>query len=54
MFFQIEKTYDLLLLNPTQCPKIYNPDEIAADWGNKKALKCYCEQTYRGTLQENM
>ncbi len=54
MFFQIQKTYDLELLNPTDCLKAYSPDDVALNWGDKRILKCYCENTFRGTLEENL
>jgi hypothetical protein len=54
MYFQIQKTYDLELLNPTDCNKAYSPDDVAANWGDKRVLKCYCENTFRGTLEENL
>ncbi len=54
MYFQIQKTYDLELLNNYDCNKLYNADDVAANWGDKSILKCYCEQTYRGTIEENL
>lgn len=54
MFFQIQKTYDLELLNSADCNRAYSPDDVAANWGDKRILKCYCENTFRGTLEENL
>jgi len=54
MYFQIEKTYNLQLLNPTTCSHHYTPDDVAEHWGDKKYLKCYCEQTFQGTYEEKL
>jgi len=54
MFLQIEVNYNVSLLGEAECPKLYDQDEVIENWDNKLVLKCYCEQTFRGTLEEQL
>jgi len=54
MFLQIEVNYNVSLLGQTECPKLYDQTEVIDNWDNKQILKCYCEQTFQGTLEEKL
>ncbi len=54
MYSQIEQNNYLSILGAAECPKLYDESEVLEHWDDKLVLKCYCEQTFRGTLDEQL
>ena len=54
MYNQINHNAYLSILGAAECPKIYDESDVMAHWDDKLVLKCYCEQTFQGTIEEQL
>lgn len=54
MSLQIQQNYYQSILGQEQCVKMYTESDVVNNWDNKLIIKCFCEQTYTGTIDEQL